>query len=146
LILNDQGAIPSDKLSYKDLLKEHVNKCLNSVGDYDQFLFNVNALRSAMYFNVEGIPFKDKIDVVEKKLNRWLQIKDLELQAKLGRMYFHPFYRLPKIEQYRYQANYNLFQNLLEILSKHNMLVESRGFSENWDENESDKEKKKKER
>ena len=41
--------------------------------------------------------------------------------------------------EWKYTANYNLFQNLIEILSVHHMLVESRGFTEEWDENEKDK-------
>jgi hypothetical protein len=109
----------SDKLDYADVMTALVKKALISKDPED-----VETVRDAMYFNKEGLPFKEIIDKKEKELQSWYKLEIrifIHEHSSDIQIYYpgNPFNRIMDIKYYKKLMNF-----LIQTLAEFNALVE----------------------
>ena len=131
---NDRSVSYKDQLVYRITIQKTVDRCLFSMGTF-QMARHVKALRTALFFQIPGLPFKDRIIEKEKQLDRQKINKTNELIKKLNykvssldnckvgdkakiKMRIHEWYWMTKLEY------------LLDLLAEHDALLKPRDFVE----------------
>lgn len=133
---DDLNVLPQDKLNYKILLQTHISRCA-TVRDFEYletFEKEVDDLSALMYFNIEGISFKDKIKEVQRELNLWYRDKIEVFKSKPDRSYFNPINYNMKTRPWRFMKADALYRYCIDLLAEHGALFESRQRVESWKE------------
>jgi len=129
----DRGIRPSDKLNYRAVIQDKINKYLDAIGT--KYLEKtVKALRNSVYFNIPGLPFKTEIVKKEKELNNKRRAKIKAIAEQDSDELIHP-YKI-KINKSTINEEYymELAEFLLELIAKHDGLMGVKGFTEKGEE------------
>lgn len=130
-----------DQIPYRTTIQKIVDRCLFLM-DTRNIHRAVNSLRKSIYFNMPGLPFKDRIDEFKKKLHKTMidfEDKLIQRYGKEGSIYYKPETyeeltrrdkRRFKIESYfkEYQEEWLTF--LIGLLAEHEALLRAKGYVE----------------
>jgi len=134
----DQNVVSGDKLNYRLILQEHIDRCLRvrSLETLEDFEKEVDDLASAMYFNISGVPFRDKIKIAQDELSKWYEGKLSVFKSEPGRKFYNPFDYQIRTRGWRFMKADAMFRHLVDLLAEHGALFESRKSIDQWKENE----------
>lgn len=130
------SVLPSDKLSYKLVLQNHVSKCLDAMSDIDDLFREVEALKLAMFFNTVNLNFKDEVEAVEDRVNTVYNGKVDAYRAQFKTVGYNPLSATPFYRAWFHERNKSLYIELISILARHDMLTEARGSVDSWRESD----------
>jgi len=128
-----------DQLTYRTTIQKFVEYSLFTKTSYGTFDRYVKALRSALYFQIPGLPFQERMDEykkeIEEEIEKFKQQKILECD---NGMYYHPkvwsdlsFKDKSILKQDIYFARWgNWLAFLLDILAEHDALMKAKGYVE----------------
>jgi hypothetical protein len=133
----DRSIKAKDKLTYKNVLQNLVALALASLGTI-HLEDRVVALRTGMLFDIPGMPLQTKINTNLKRLK-------FERAVKIGvikRLYPGHWEHRGKRAYYELILNEEFFTDelhfLINLLSQHNALVETRDFVESGEMSDSE--------
>jgi len=130
---NDRSIRASDKLNYRAVIQDKINRYLEAI-ETKGLDKAVKSLRNSVYFNIPGLPFKDEILSKEKELNERRRINIRQIARNDCDELIHP-YKL-KINKTTINERYNmeLAEYLLDLIAKHDGLMQVKGFVEEGEE------------
>ena len=131
----DRSIRRSDKLNYRDVIQNKINKYLDAIGT-PRLENTVKALRNSVFFDIPGLPFKTAILKEERKLNDTRRAKIKSIAERDCDELIHP-YKI-KINKSIINEEYymELAEYLLELIAIHDGLVGVKGFVEAGEEEE----------
>jgi len=125
----DRGVARKDQLHYRIIIQNCVSRCLFSMGSVS-LKRHVKALRTSMFFEVNGLRFKHRILEKEKELKEELNNKIRDKKRELGKDFYGNAEQAQlkiKLEEWYWTT---LLEYLLDILSESNALLQARQFIE----------------
>ena len=125
----DRSIRSSDKLNYRVVIQDKINKYLDAIGTLELGK-RVKSLRHSVYFDIPGLPFRTEILKKEKGLNDKRIYKIRQIAKRDCDELIHP-YKI-KINKTTINEEYNmeLGEFLLELIAKHDGLMQVKGFVE----------------
>lgn len=125
----DRSIRRSDKLNYRDVIQNKINKYLDAIGTFDLGK-RVQSLRSSVFFDIPGLPFKTAILKKENELNDRRRDKIKSIAKQDCDELIHP-YKLKKNKSIINEEHHvALGEFLLELIAIHDGLVGVKGFVE----------------
>ena len=125
----DRSIRSSDKLNYRQVIQDKINKYLDAIGT--RYLEErVRSLRNSVYFNIPGLPFRTEIMKKEKELNDTRRNKIKNIAKIDSDELIHP-YKI-KINKSIINGEYDieLAEFLLELIARHDGLMQVKGMVE----------------
>lgn len=141
---DDRPISQQDSLSYNTILNNLANACLTNRGS-SNYGFYVDAFRTALYLDLDGLPFKQMIDAKDPKIDK------LVAEYKVKRIYSFGdgIYYAPECvadltcmhkdilrNELLYYYNDEWLKFLLQLLGKHDALIRSRPYVSEGHEDE----------
>ena len=125
----DRSIRKSDKLNYRDVIQNKINKYLDAIGT-DKLEPSVFSLRNSVFFDIPGLPFKSRILEKEQKLNDKRRDKIRKIAERDCDELIHP-YKI-KINKSVINEEYymELAEFLLELIAIHDGLMGVKGMVE----------------
>jgi hypothetical protein len=128
-----QDVSKKDELEWRLTVQQQIRNCLDSINSFD-LEPHVIALKTSMYFNQIGLPFKKEIDEDEVKLNIEREETIEEEKKKKGRQFYgrsnHARFYI-KLHQIYWKAYLDF---LIKILAKHGALATAREIIDEYNE------------
>lgn len=130
-----------DQLIYRQTIQKLVDRCLFLMGKRS-IKPAVNSFKKALYFNMPGLPFKDRIDEFEKELHERMVDYENELIQKYGKegsVYYEPkiYKDLTAVDRHRFNREvfYKEYEIetltfLIGLLAEHEALLRAKGYVE----------------
>ena len=113
-----------DKLTYKNIIAQAINKCNNSKGTV-RFKDDVQALASTISFDVSGYNLATKLINIREELKNGIVVFIDKKEKQLGRkLLFHANQAKLKILIYEWYWN-NYYEAILQLLAAHNLLFDT---------------------
>ena len=135
----DRSIRASDKLNYRAVIQDKINKYLEAIDSRDLGKA-VKALRNSVFFNIPGLSFRTEILKKEKELNDKRRTKIKQIAERDCDELIHP-YKIKKNKSIiNEEYNMELAEYLLDLIAKHDGLMQVKGFVETGkDEGEDEK-------
>ena len=140
----DRGIRGSDKLNYRLVIQDKINKYLDAIGTI-YLEDRVKSLRNSVYFEIPGLPFRTEIIKKEKELKKIRTIKILYLVKRRRDEWIHPYKRAINKATYDEEYYMDLAEFLLDLIARHDGLMQVKGFVETGEEKKKYKDEKDKE-
>lgn len=118
-----------DKLTYKMVVQSRVQLCLSSRGTLS-FPRNVQALKSSIYFDVEGLKFKTDIRAKEFELGERMKDYLLSIEDSVPGTLTHPIRREFFYLKAKTKYHEDLFEYLVDLLATSKALFQTKDFVE----------------
>lgn len=123
--IEDRNISRKDQLSYKNTIQYLATQFLIHRDSLDIHKY-VGSLLSSIYFNIEGLPLRDKIESYKKELN-------VEREKKIEEYYSgerYDVYRTPKKAKFKMKLHVWYYQSLgsfiIDLLAQHDALIKSK--------------------
>ena len=118
-----------DQLTYRQTIQRIVDRCFFTMGTMSMPR-HVKALKTGLYFQIPGLPFKDRIDEKEEKLIEEKKKKIYKIKKRMGRS----FYGNAETAKIRIQIQQwyweKFLEYLLDLLAEHDALMKARDWVE----------------
>ena len=126
---DDRSIRASDKLNYRAVIQDKINKYLDAIGTID-LEKRVKALKNSVYFDIPGLLFRTEIIKKENDLKFERAVKISYIIRRNRDEWIHPYKR--KIHKATIDEEYNmeLAEFLLDLIAKHDGLMQVKGFVE----------------
>jgi len=131
----DRGIRASDKLNYRVVIQDKINRYLNAIGT-EELESAVYALRCSVYFNIPGLPFRDEIKKKENELLREYVFKVIYLVKTHRDEWIHSYKRLINNATFKEKYFMDFAEFLLELIAIHDGLVGVKGMVEEGGDDE----------
>ena len=136
----DRSIRASDKLNYRAVIQDKINKYLDAIGSPDLEKI-VHSLRNSILFDIPGLPFKSMILKKELELNDERKEKIRAIARDDTDELIHP-YKIKRNKSIINESyNMDLAEFLLELIAIHDGLMGVKGFVEEGEEEKTGEEK-----
>ncbi|MBE3095364.1 MAG: hypothetical protein IMZ52_10070 [Actinobacteria bacterium] len=128
-----QDVSKKDELEWRLTVQQQIRNCLDTINSFD-LEPHVIALKTSMYFNQIGLPFKKEIDEEEARLNKEREETIEDEKKNKGRQFYgrsnHARFFIKLHKTY-----WKLFlDSLIRILAKHGALATAREMMDEYNE------------
>lgn len=129
----EQDVSKKDELEWRLTVQQQIRNSLDSIHSFE-LEPHVIALRTSMYFNQVGLPFKKQIDDEESKLNKEREESVENEKKEKGRAFYgranHARFYI-RLHQAYWKAYLDF---LIKILAKHGALATAREMMDEYNE------------
>lgn len=127
--LRDRSVSRKDELNYRVTIQNIIDRCFRTMGSFSM-ITHVEALRMALFFNIPGLPLRNQILEVEKKLDKELLERSNNYKREMGREFYGNANRAKlKLKLTEWYWNTKL-EYLLNLLAQHDALLKPKDFVE----------------
>jgi len=123
---DDRGIRSSDKLNYRVVIQDKINRYLDAIGT-DRLEPAVNSLRNSVFFNIPGLPFRSEIMQKETQLFREYVFKVIYLVKTRRDEWIYPYKRNINDATFKEKYFMDLAVFLLELIAIHDGLMGVKG-------------------
>jgi hypothetical protein len=126
---DNRSVSSKDQLTYRITIQKIVDRCFFTMGTMSMPR-HVKALRMALYFQIPGLPFKNRIDKKEEKLKTEKEKRIKNIRKKQGRSFYgnaEKAKRRIKIQEWYWEK---FLEYLLDLLAEHDALMKAREWVE----------------
>ena len=129
----------SDKLNYRDVIQNKINRYLDAIGTFD-LEKRVRSLRNSVFFEIPGLPFRSEILEKEKRLRFERAVKIVYIVKSNRDEWIHPYKRAIHKATFDEEFYMELGEFLLDLIARHDGLMQVKGFVETGTERKKYKE------
>lgn len=125
----DRSIRASDKLNYRAVIQDKINKYLDAIGTFD-LEKRVRSLRNSVFFEIPGLPFRSEILEKEKQLKFNRAVKIVYIVKSNRDEWIHPYKRAIHKATFDEEFYMELGEFLLDLVARHDGLMQVKGYVE----------------